>query len=162
MKKVFLVCVAVIALVACKSESKIAIDTSIENNPILKEIQFDSDGVATRTIDCRFAEWMMYEPRGEDDTTTHEFPSSCIVIIIENDTIDIPLEDSISSKDSRFLLRNVTQSSSVILSEASIHEGYRVIRHKTVLRKKSKLQISFRSQHLSDNNDHVRSIVRYE
>ena len=99
MKKVFLVCVAVIALVACKSESKIAIDTSIENNPILKEIQFDSDGVATRTIDCRFAEWMMYEPRGEDDTTTHEFPSSCIVIIIENDTIDIPLEDSISSTD---------------------------------------------------------------
>ncbi|MBR5784336.1 MAG: hypothetical protein IKY43_04120, partial [Bacteroidales bacterium] len=50
-------------------------------------------------IDCRFAEWMMYEPRGEDDTTTHEFPSSCIVIIIENDTIDMPLEDSISSTD---------------------------------------------------------------
>ena len=99
MKKVFLVCVAVIALAACKSESKIAIDTSIENNPILKEIQFDSNGVATRTINCRFAEWMMYEPRGEDDTTTHEFPSSCIVIIIENDTIDIPLEDSISSTD---------------------------------------------------------------
>ena len=99
MKKVFLVCVAVIALAACKGESKIAIDTSIKNNPILKEIQFDSDGVATRTIDCRFAEWMMYEPRGEDDTTTHEFPSSCIVIIIENDTIDIPLEDSISSTD---------------------------------------------------------------
>ena len=99
MKKVFLVCVAVIALAACKGESKIAIDTSIKNNPILKEIQFDSDGVATRTIDCRFAEWMMYEPRGEDDTTTHEFPSSCIVIIIENDTIDMPLEDSISSTD---------------------------------------------------------------
>jgi hypothetical protein len=99
MKKVFLVCVAVIALAACKSESKIAIDTSIKNNPILKEIQFDSDGVATRTIDCRFAEWMMYEPRGEDDTTTHEFPSSCIVIIIENDTIDIPFDDSISSTD---------------------------------------------------------------
>ena len=99
MKKVFLVCVAVIALAACKSESKIAIDTSIENNPILKEIQFDSNGVATRTIDCRFAEWMMYEPRGEDDTTTHEFPSSCIVIIIENDTIDIPFDDSISSTD---------------------------------------------------------------
>ena len=99
MKKVFLVCVAVIALAACKGEFKIAIDTSIKNNPILKEIQFDSDGVATRTIDCRFAEWMMYEPRGEDDTTTHEFPSSCIVIIIENDTIDIPLEDSISSTD---------------------------------------------------------------
>jgi hypothetical protein len=99
MKKVFLVCVAVIALAACKGESKIAIDTSIENNPILKEIQFDSNGVATRTINCRFAEWMMYEPRGEDDTTTHEFPSSCIVIIIENDTIDIPLEDSISSTD---------------------------------------------------------------
>ena len=99
MKKVFLVCVAVIALAACKSKSKIAIDTSIENNPILKEIQFDSNGVATRTIDCRFAEWMMYEPRGEDDTTTHEFPSSCIVIIIENDTIDIPFDDSISSND---------------------------------------------------------------
>ena len=99
MKKVFLVCVAVIALAACKSESKIAIDTSIENNPILKEIQFDSNGVATRTIDCRFAEWMMYEPRGEDDTTTHEFPSSCIVIIIENDTINIPFDDSISSTD---------------------------------------------------------------
>ena len=95
MKKVFLVCVAVITFVACKNESQIAIDT----NPILKEIQFDSNGVATRTIDCRFAEWMMYEPRGEDDTTTHEFPSSCIVIIIENDTIDIPLEDSISSTD---------------------------------------------------------------
>ena len=99
MKKVFLVCVAVIALAACKGESKIAIATSIKNNPILKEIQFDSDGVAIRTIDCRFAKWMMYEPRGEDDTTTHEFPSSCIVIIIENDTIDIPLEDSISSTD---------------------------------------------------------------
>ena len=100
MKKVFLVCVAVIALAACKSKSKIAIDTSIENNPILKEIQFDSDGVAIRTIDCRFAEWMMYEPRGEgDDTSTHEFPSSCIVIIIENDTIDIPFDDSISSND---------------------------------------------------------------
>ena len=95
MKKVFLVCVAVITFVACKNESQIAIDT----NPILKEIQFDSNGVATRTIDCRFAEWMMYEPRGEDDTTTHEFPSSCIVIIIENDTIDMPLEDSISSTD---------------------------------------------------------------
>ena len=99
MKKVFLVCVAVITFVACKNKSKITIDTSIENNPILKEIQFDSNGVATRTIDCRFAEWMMYEPRGEYDTTTHEFPSSCIVIIIENDTIDIPLEDSISSTD---------------------------------------------------------------
>ena len=95
MKKVFLVCVAVITFVACKNESQIAIDT----NPILKEIQFDSNGVATRTIDCRFAEWMMYEPRGEDDTTTHEFPSSCIVIIIENDTIDIPFDDSISSND---------------------------------------------------------------
>ena len=100
MKKVFLVCVVVIALAACKGESKIAIDTSIENNPILKEIQFDSNGVATRTINCRFAEWMMYEPRGEgDDTSTHEFPSSCIVIIIENDTIDIPFDDSISSND---------------------------------------------------------------
>ena len=99
MKKVFLVCVAVIALAACKAESKIAIATSIKNNPILKEIQFDSDGVAIRTIDCRFAKWMMYEPRGEDDTTTHEFPSSCIVIIIENDTIDIPFDDSISSND---------------------------------------------------------------
>ena len=95
MKKVFLVCVAVITFVACKNESQIAIDT----NPILKEIQFDSNGVATRTIDCRFAEWMMYEPRGEDDTTTHEFPSSSIVIIIENDTIDIPLDDFISSTD---------------------------------------------------------------